>query len=48
MAAICASGAFHLLRRNDTQAVRKMFSMALWLLLCIAPLQIVVGDAHGL
>ncbi|MGO7165167.1 cytochrome ubiquinol oxidase subunit I, partial [Rhizobium johnstonii] len=34
---VCASGAFHLLRRNDTPAVRKMFSMALWLLLCIAP-----------
>ncbi|MGO4136956.1 cytochrome ubiquinol oxidase subunit I [Rhizobium brockwellii] len=45
---VCASGAFHLLRRNDTPAVRKMFSMALWLLLCVAPLQIVVGDAHGL
>ncbi|MGO7180683.1 cytochrome ubiquinol oxidase subunit I [Rhizobium brockwellii] len=43
-----AAGAFHLLRHNDTPAVRKMFSMALWLLLFVAPLQIVVGDAHGL
>jgi len=45
---VSASGAFHLLRGNDTPAVRKMFSMALWLLLFVAPLQIVVGDAHGL
>jgi len=43
-----ASGAFHLLRGNNTPAVRKMFSMAMWLVLFVAPLQILVGDAHGL
>jgi cytochrome d ubiquinol oxidase subunit I len=29
-------------------AVKKMFSMALWLLLILTPLQAVVGDQHGL
>ena len=43
-----ASGAWHLLRGNDTPAVRKMLSMALGMLLVVAPLQIVVGDLHGL
>lgn len=28
--------------------VRKMFSMALWMLLFVAPIQMFVGDAHGL
>lgn len=43
-----ASGAWHLLRGNDTPAVRKMLSMAMGMLLIVAPLQIVVGDLHGL
>jgi cytochrome d ubiquinol oxidase subunit I len=43
-----ASGAWHLLRGNDTPAVRKMFSMALWMALIVAPVQAFVGDAHGL
>jgi len=43
-----ASGAWHLLRRRDTPAVRRMLSMAMWMLLIVAPLQILVGDAHGL
>ncbi|WP_248742026.1 MULTISPECIES: cytochrome ubiquinol oxidase subunit I [unclassified Pseudomonas] len=43
-----ASAAWHLLRGNDTQPVRKMFSMALWMALIVAPIQAVVGDAHGL
>ncbi|MDL2407747.1 cytochrome ubiquinol oxidase subunit I [Rhizobium calliandrae] len=43
-----SAAAWHLLRGNSTPSVRKMFSMALWLLLFIAPLQMVVGDAHGL
>lgn len=45
---VAASGAWHLLRRNDTPAIRKMFSMAMWMLLIVAPLQAVVGDFHGL
>lgn len=43
-----ASGAWHLLRGNRTPAVRTMFSMAMWMLLLVAPVQIAVGDAHGL
>jgi cytochrome d ubiquinol oxidase subunit I len=42
-----ASGAWHLLRGNGSAAVRKMFSMALWMLLLVAPLQAVIGDFHG-
>lgn len=43
-----ASGAWHLLRGNDIPAIRKMFSMALWMALLVAPIQAMVGDAHGL
>jgi cytochrome d ubiquinol oxidase subunit I len=43
-----ASGAWHLLRRRDTPAVRTMLSMAMWMVLAVAPLQIAIGDAHGL
>jgi cytochrome d ubiquinol oxidase subunit I len=43
-----ASGAWHLLRGRDTAAVRKMFSMAMWMILAAAPLQAVIGDFHGL
>lgn len=43
-----ASAAWHLLRRHDTPAIRTMFSMAMWMLLCTAPVQILVGDQHGL
>lgn len=43
-----ASAAWHLLRGNDTPAIRKMFSMALWMALIVAPIQAVVGDMHGL
>lgn len=43
-----ASAAWHLLKGNNTPAIRKMFSMALWMALCVAPIQSVIGDAHGL
>lgn len=43
-----ASGAWHLLRGNHGPEVRKMFSMAMWSLLIAAPLQVVIGDMHGL
>jgi cytochrome bd ubiquinol oxidase subunit I len=45
---VAATGAWHLLRGRRDPAVRTMFSMALWLLLALAPLQILVGDAQGL
>src|ERR1700719_3423925 len=43
-----ASGAWHLLKRNDTPAVRTMLSMAMWMVLIVAPIQIAIGDQHGL
>lgn len=43
-----ASGAWHLLRGNRQPAIKRMFSMALWMLLFTAPLQIFIGDLHGL
>ncbi|EOI3469323.1 cytochrome ubiquinol oxidase subunit I [Cronobacter turicensis] len=45
---IGASGAWHLLRGNDNPAVRKMFSMALWMALVVSPIQAMLGDGHGL
>lgn len=45
---VCASAAWHLLRKNDNPAVRKMFSMGLWMIFFLAPIQAVVGDFHGL
>ncbi|MBB4349350.1 cytochrome ubiquinol oxidase subunit I [Aliirhizobium cellulosilyticum] len=43
-----AGAAWHLLRGHSTPAIRKMLSMALWMLLFVAPIQMFVGDAHGL
>ena len=37
-----------LLKGRDTPAVRTMLSMALWMALIVAPVQIEAGDAHGL
>jgi len=41
-------GAFHLLRNRADKGARIMFSMAMWMALIVAPLQIVAGDFHGL
>ncbi|MCM5556998.1 cytochrome ubiquinol oxidase subunit I [Pleomorphomonas sp. JP5] len=43
-----ASGAWHLMRGNNTPRIRTMFSMAMWMVLIVTPLQILVGDQHGL
>ena len=43
-----ASGAWHLLRGRDDAAIRTMTSMAMWMLLLVAPLQAFIGDQHGL
>ncbi len=40
--------AWHMLRRNMQPSVRKMYSMAMWMLIVVAPIQIFVGDLHGL
>lgn len=45
---IAACGAYHLLRGRRDKPVKRNFSMALWLMLFLTPIQIVVGDAHGL
>lgn len=41
-------GAWHLLRSRDNPRARIMFSMAMWMAAIVAPLQIVLGDMHGL
>ncbi len=41
-------GAWHMLRGRQTPAVRMMFSMAMWMAAIVAPLQIAMGDTHGL
>ncbi len=43
-----ASAAWHLLRGNNTPAIRTMFSMALWIAVIVAPIQALIGDLHGL
>lgn len=41
-------GGWHLLKDPHNPATRRMFSMAMWMLVCVTPLQIFAGDAHGL
>jgi cytochrome d ubiquinol oxidase subunit I len=43
-----AVGALHLLRDRFDAPSRKMFSMAMWMLIVVTPLQILAGDFHGL
>lgn len=43
-----AVGALHLLRDRTNVAARKMFSMAMWMAVIVAPIQIFAGDQHGL
>jgi len=45
---VASAAAWHLLRGNNTPAMRKMFSMAMWMALIVSPIQAFVGDAHGL
>ena len=42
------AGAWHLLKGRDLPGVRTMFSMAMWMAALVAPVQIFVGDLHGL
>jgi cytochrome d ubiquinol oxidase subunit I len=43
-------GAWHLLRRRDEPhpGARAMFSMAMWMAAIVAPIQVFIGDMHGL
>ena len=43
-----AVAAWHLLRDRANPGARKMFSMAMWMAVVVAPLQILAGDFHGL
>ncbi len=43
-----AVGAWHLLRNRAREKAGVMFSMAMWMLTIVAPLQIAAGDMHGL
>ena len=43
-----ASGAWHLLKLRHIQPAQTMMSMALWMVLVVAPLQIAIGDQLGL
>ncbi|ATF89060.1 cytochrome ubiquinol oxidase subunit I [Burkholderia gladioli] len=45
---VAATGAWHLLKGRRDKTVTTMFSMALGLLLILAPIQAVVGDQHGI
>ncbi|MBN8631475.1 MAG: cytochrome ubiquinol oxidase subunit I [Rhodobacterales bacterium] len=45
---VAAASAWHLLHDRETPTVRKSFSMAMGLIICLAPLQIFLGDQHGL
>ena len=40
--------AWHLLKDNSNEHARKMFSMAMWMAALVAPLQLLIGDQHGL
>ncbi|PWK37706.1 cytochrome bd-I ubiquinol oxidase subunit 1 apoprotein [Cupriavidus plantarum] len=45
---VAAAGAWLLLKDKSVVPARKMLSMAMWMLLIIAPVQAFVGDQHGL
>lgn len=45
---IAGISAFYLLKGKHTELARKSQSMALWAILILAPLQIFLGDLHGL
>ena len=45
---VAACSAWHLLRGRRDAAIKTGFSMALWMLLAVVPIQILVGDAHGI
>lgn len=40
--------AWHLLRNKANDGTRTMFSMAMWMVVVVAPIQILAGDMHGL
>ena len=45
---VIGTGAWYLLRSRDQEPARVMMSMGLWFILIVAPVQIFLGDLHGL
>lgn len=45
---VCATAGWHLAKGRRDDRIKKSFSMSLWLLLLLAPLQAFIGDLHGL
>lgn len=45
---VAAVAGWHLLKNNEHEPSRRMFSMAMWMAIVVTPLQIVAGDFHGL
>ena len=45
---VLAAGAYFILRRRFAEEGRVMLSMTLWLLTVLVPLQVLLGDLHGL
>lgn len=43
-----AVGAWHLLKDSSNKPAKLMFSMTMWMLITVAPLQILAGDEHGI
>lgn len=41
-------GAYHLLKDQANKNAQTMFSLAIWMATIVAPLQLIVGDMHGL
>jgi cytochrome d ubiquinol oxidase subunit I len=46
--AVGGVGAYHLIRDRENRHARIMFSMAMWMAALVVPIQIFVGDQHGL
>lgn len=45
---VAATAGWHLLQGRRDALVKKSFSMAMWMILALAPLQVLIGDFHGL
>lgn len=45
---VAAVGAYHLIKSPHNPLAKTMFSMALWMVTVVTPIQIVAGDFHGL
>ncbi len=45
---VAAVGAYHLLRNRFSEGAQVMFSMAMWMIIVVTPIQMIAGDYHGL